>query len=264
MRNCDVCGGKKWLPIIDRKTGLQKTTNDGRLLYSCFRSPHHIQAEEYPFLPAKERGAEASVLYFDLEIAKSIYFNYGRKVHSKYLKGQDLIQEYFVICWAASYMGSSKIFSGCVTPEQAVSGTDKEILQPLYDLLSSAAIVAGHNVDAFDLKKINTRFISNGIPPVMGYDGKRKPTQDSLKIVRSHFDFEDNGMDALCKKFGINGKDKITDEDWREIVKTGNPATLAKVDKYCRGDVRNGKELLKIFQPYAGKRPDYGAKKAVK
>ena len=27
MQNCKVCGGKKWLPIIDRRTGLQKTTD---------------------------------------------------------------------------------------------------------------------------------------------------------------------------------------------------------------------------------------------
>ena len=263
MQNCMVCGGKKWIALIDKKTGLQKTTKDGRLLYSCFRNKHHIQAEEYPFPPLKERG-KASILYFDLEVSKSRYYNYGRKVHSGYLRGSDLDREYFIICWSASYVGSNKVFSACVTPEQARDWTDKEILQPLYDLLSSADIVAGHNVDAFDLKKVNTRFILNGISPVMSYDGKTKKTMDSLKIARSKFAFEDNGLDALCQRLGIKGKDRITDEDWRAIVKTGDEKTLNKVNKYCRGDVKNGKELLNIFIPYSGKADDYGVKKAKK
>lgn len=263
MQNCKVCGGKKWISLINPKTGLQKTTPDGRLMYRCFRSKNHEQAEEYPFTTVIER-TPASILYFDLEVSKSRYYNYGRKVHNGYLRGADIDKEYYIICWSASYMGRGKVFSNCVTPEQAREWTDKEILQPLYDLLSSADIVAGHNVDAYDLRKVNTRFIINGIPPIMGYDGKKKKTLDSLKIVRAHFAFEDNGLDALCQKFGIDGKDRITDDDWREIVKTGDEKTLNKVNRYCRGDVRNGKKLLNMFMPYAGKPLDYGIKKADK
>jgi len=263
MQNCKVCGGKKWTAIINPKTGLQKTTQDGRLLYSCFRNKHHVQAEEYPFPPRKERG-KTNILYFDLEVSKSRYYSYGRKVHGEWLRSADLDREYYIISWAASYVGSNKVFSGCVTQEQAQNWTDKEILQPLYDLLSSADIIAGHNVDAFDLKKVNTRFIINGIQPIMGADGRKKKTQDSLKIVRKNFAFEDNGLDALCKRFGIKGKDKITDDDWQAIVRTGDPKTLAKVDKYCKGDVRNGKQLLEIFLPYSGKSLDYGTIKSVK
>lgn len=257
MRNCDICGGKKWIALIDRKTGLQKTTDDGRLLYSCFRNPKHIQAEEYPFPPVKDRGA-ANILYFDVEVSKSLYYNYGRKVSQKWLRGGDLVREYFIICWSASYMNNSKVFSACVTPEQAREWNDKEILQPLYDLLSSADVIAGHNVDAYDLKRVNTRFLINGIPPVLGYDGKKKKTIDSLKIVRSSFAFEDNTLDALCLKFGINGKAKITDDDWRRVITTGDEKTLKRIERYCRGDVRNGKELLKIFSPYSNKNQDYG------
>ncbi len=263
MQNCKVCGGKRWIALIDTKTGLQKTTPDGRLKYRCFRSKKHVQAEEYAFTTLAER-TPANILYFDLEVSKSRYYSYGRKVHGEWLRSADLDKEYYIISWAASYLGSSKVFSGRVTQEQAQNWTDKEILQPLYDLLSSADIIAGHNVDSFDLKKVNTRFLTNGIPPIIGYDGKKKKTLDSLKIARTNFAFEDNGLDGLCKRFGIKGKDKVTDEDWQAIVRTGDEKTLQKVDKYCRGDVRNGKELLMIFLPYAGKPKDYGILKAEK
>lgn len=262
MRNCLVCGGKKWYPLIDRKTGLQKQ-RDGRLLYRCFRSPHHIQAEEPPFLPVNERD-KVDKLYFDLEVSKSMYYSYGRKVKGEWLRGADLVHEYFIIAWAASYIGGGKVFSACVTPEQALNWTDAEILAPLHDLLSSAAVLVGHNVDAYDLKKVNTRFIINGWKPIQNHDGKAKKTEDSLKIVRSRFAFEDNTLDALCVKFGIDGKDKITDDDWREVLKTGNQGTLDKIHKYCRGDVRNGKKLYNLFAPYSGKAEDYGSMKAIK
>jgi len=263
MRNCDTCGGKKWIKLVDRKTGLQKQTPDGRLLYQCFRSPHHIQAEEPPFLPVNERGM-VNKLYFDLEVSKSLYYSYGRKVKGEWLRGADLVHEYFIISWAASYIGSGKIFSACVTQEQALGWTDAEILAPLHDLLSSADILVGHNVDAYDLKRVNTRFLINGWTPITNHDGKQKKTEDSLKIVRSRFAFEDNTLDALCVKFGIRGKDKITDDDWREVLRTGNPKILAKIDKYCRGDVRNGKKMYEIFAPYAGKADDYGIMKSKK
>lgn len=261
MRNCNVCGGKKWYALIDSKTGLQKTTDDGRLLYRCFRSPLHIQAEEPAFSPTPNR--KPNILYFDLEISKSLYYSYGRKVHGEWLRGADLVQEYFLLCWSASYIGSSKIFSACVTPEQARNWTDAEILAPLHDLLSSADILAGHNVDAYDLKRINTRFITNGWKPIIGLDGTKKKTIDSLKIARKEFAFEDNSLDALCVKFGIDGKMKVTDDDWREALK-GNEKVLRKIHKYCRGDVKNGKKLYEMLEPYSGKKTDYGTLKAVK
>lgn len=261
MQNCKVCGGKKWLALIDKRTGLQKTTKEGLLLYRCFRNKHHVQAEEPPFPTLAERG-KASILYFDLEVSKSLYYNYGRRVHSGFLNASDLVREYFILSWSASYMDSGKVWSAAVSPEQARNWTDKEILQPLNDLLHSADIITGHNVDAFDLKKINTRFILNGMKPIMGVGGSKKKTFDSLKLVRANFAFESNGLDALCKRFGIKGKDKVTDADWREAL-AGDEKTLNKIDKYCRGDVRNGKELLKIFLPYSGKGDDWGAIKSV-
>jgi len=255
MQNCHVCGGKKWFPVINKKTGLQKTTENGLLLYHCFRSPHHVQAEEPPFIPTPKRNPD--VLYFDLEISKSLYYSYGRKVRGEWLRGADLVQEYFLLCWSASYIGSGKVFSACVTPEQARNWTDAEVLAPLHDLLSSAPVLAGHNVDAYDIKRINTRFITNGWKPI------EKKTIDSLKIARKRFAFEDNSLDALCQKFGIDGKMKITDDDWRAALK-GDEGTLKKIHRYCRGDVRNGKALYELFAPYSGKKPDYGTLKTIK
>lgn len=91
----------------------------------------------------------------------------------------------------------------------------------------------------------------------------KKKTIDSLKIARKEFAFEDNSLDALCVKFGIDGKMKVTDDDWREALK-GNEKVLRKIHKYCRGDVKNGKKLYEMLEPYSGKKSDYGILKAEK
>ena len=256
MQNCEVCTGKKWLPKIDKKTGLQAVHTNGNRVWLCWRCGN-VQ-EELPNILARDKRASASVLYVDIEVSLSEYYNYGGKVNSKHLDPDDLTHEYFIISWWACYVDNpAKMWGKIVTLEQAQERTDKYILQPLFDLMDSAAIIAGHNVDGFDLKKINTRFLLNGISPVMGYDGKPKKTIDTLKIARSRFAFESNRLDNLCQRFGINGKDHVSKDDWRAILK-GDQKTLNKVYKYNKGDVTNGVKLYEILAPYSGKPAHYG------
>jgi hypothetical protein len=263
MTYCPDCGTRKRIAKINKKTGLQEVnvvqTERGAValrLWFCWKCGAVIE-DSMPVIPVSLR--RQSVLYVDIESSLSEYYSYGRKVQSKYLDPADLISEYFTISWAACYVGTSKVFGGVVTLQQALDKTDKHILQPLADLMRSADIIAGHNVDGFDLKKINTRLLLNGIEPVMGADGKPKKTIDTLKIARSRFDFDGgNSLDHLCKRFGINGKDHISKDDWRAVMR-GDQKTLDKVYKYNRGDVTNGIKLYEILQPYSGKPEHYGA-----
>lgn len=253
MQNCENCYGKKWFAKISPKTGLQLKDRDGKLIWRCWRCGHTAVEPTTPFI-AKTVRTDANILYIDTEVSKSQYFNYGAKVPSKYLRIDDLIHEYYIICWSASYVGQDKVFSDCVTTQEAKKWTDKNILQKLRDLMQSADIIAGHNVDAYDMKRINTRLLLNGIEPVIG-----KKTLDTLKIARSKFTFESNKLDYISQRLGFRGKDDITNNDWLEIVKHGDKDTLQKVDAYCQGDVTNGKAVLGRLMKYSGKRKDYGA-----
>lgn len=258
MQNCEVCSGKKWLSHIDKKTGLQRKHHiklgdveyDLRI-WRCWRCGH-VQEEIAPFIPQEYR-TKANILYIDLEISKSLYYNYGAKVPTKYLRSDDRVKPYYVICWSASYVGSKTVWSDCVTPEEALAWSDKRILARLQELIVSADIAAGHNVDAYDMKRANTRFLLNNIEPVIG-----KKTHDTLKIARSKFSFESNKLDDISVVLGFRPKDDIRNSDWLKIVTTGDEATLKKVNKYCRGDVRNGKAVLERLMKYSGKKQWYG------
>lgn len=266
MQNCQNCGGKRWLAKIDKETGLQLKHHivvDGEIEYDlriwkCWRCGH-VQEEERPFVPLYQR-ARANILYIDLEVSKSAFYNYGPRVPSKFIRAENIIYEYFVICWSASYMNSSTVWAECVTTEEIAAwrndegSPDKRIMARLQELMASADLIAGHNVDKYDVKRANTRFLLNGLMPVTD-----KKTLDTLKIARSKFAFEYNGLDYISKKLGLRGKDEINDDDWLRIVKTGDEATLKKVLKYNKGDVRNGKGVLKGLMDYSGKKAHYGS-----
>jgi hypothetical protein len=258
MQNCENCGGKKWLAKINRKTGEQEyhrvkiddAIEYNLMIYKCWRCGN-VQHEVAPFIPSPARGA--SVLYLDTEVSKSQMYNYGLRVPSKYISPDNLVNEYYIICWAASYVGRDDVWHDCVTPSEAKKWTDAKILQKIQKLMKSADIIAGHNVDAYDMKRINTRLLLNGLEPVIG-----KKTMDTLKIARQKFAFESNRLDYIAQRLGLRPKDDITNEDWNNIVRTGDKATLQKVDKYCQGDVNEGKGVYVRLAKYSGKREDYG------
>lgn len=260
MQNCEVCTGKKWFAHIDKKTGLQRKHHirleDGTefdlRIWRCWRCGN-IQEEAQPFIPLGYRTS-ANILYIDLEVSKSLIFNYGLRVPSTYINPEDLYRDRYIICWAASYVGDSKVWSECVTSEEAQNWTDARILPRLRELMASADIIAGHNIDRFDIKHSNARFLLNGLEPVTD-----KKTLDTLKIARSKFAFESNKLDFISKALGFRGKDDIRNSDWLRVVTAGDEKTLRKIAKYNKGDVVNGKKVLEKLMKYSGKKTNYGA-----
>jgi hypothetical protein len=261
LQNCEVCSGKKWFAHIDKKTGLQRKHHiktdefeyDLRI-WRCWRCGH-IQEEIAPFVPLGYRTT-ANILYLDLEISKSLYFNYGARVPSGYINTDDLYRERYIICWSASYVGSKTVWSECVTQKEAKKWDDKRILARLQELMASADILAGHNIDRFDLRHANARFLMQGFEPVID-----KKTLDTLKIARSKFFFESNKLDHISQKLGFRPKDHIDNGDWLRIVTTGDQKTLDKVHRYCRKDVSIGKGVLEKLMKYSGKKLHYGSVK---
>lgn len=253
MRICENCYRRHWRAKINKSTGLQVKHANGNLVYVCIYCGH-VQEEEHEFIPPPER-IQANILYIDTENSTSIYENYGAKVPTKYLSFHNLVAEWFMLGWAASYVGSDIVWTGFVTPAEAKQRTDAGIAKRLHDLMNAAEIIAGHNVDGFDLKKVNTVFMRHGLAPIVG-----KKTIDSLKLARSKTSHESNALDYLSRYYGFAGKDEITREDWRNAT-AGDSATLRKVEKYCRGDVINGKSVLETFLPLANKKFNFGALK---
>jgi DNA polymerase elongation subunit (family B) len=224
--NCR-CTRRKWL-----KTSKWQ---ENRRVWKCFFCGHE-QAEDEPFHRQALR-----VLYVDIETSLTELYNFGLRVPGEYVNYKLLKKPMFIICWAAKIVGENKVHSACVTPEEARAGNDKNIMAPLWDLMDSADVIAGHNSDKFDLPRITGRMLANGFSKLEPYK-----TYDTKKMAKKH-KFESNSLEALCRLFGLPMKDKMELEDWIKIQETGDEKTLRKMHKYCRGDVRNGVDILNIL-----------------
>lgn len=246
MPNCPRCGFKKWLKT-DRvnKQGIRK--------WACGRCGT-IHDGDTPMIRQAPR-----ILYLDIETSLSQYYNFGQKVRGEYLNIDNLIHEYYIICWSASWVGSNYVHSGVVSPKDALKWTDKNILGDLCRLMDCADIIAGHNIDRFDLPRINTRFMLNGISKPEDYQ-----TRDTLRIARSKFAFESNKLDYISQRLGFRAKDDMSGEDWRAIAERGDEKTLKKMVKYNRGDVRNGKAVFESMVKWTGTKMDFGMRRMSK
>lgn len=251
MRICENCYRRHWRAKINKSTGLQIKHTNGNLVYICIFCGH-VQEEEHEFV-VPEKRIQANILYIDTENSTSVYENYGAKVPSKYLSYQNLVHEWFMLGWCASYVGNDKVWSGFVTRDEAIHRSDAGIAVRLHELMSATEIIAGHNVDSFDFKKVNTVFIRHNLPPITG-----KKTIDTLKLARSKLNHESNSLDYLSKYHGFLGKEEITRQDWKDAT-AGKSSTLKKIEKYCKNDVLIGKAILEKLLPLANKKFNFGS-----
>jgi hypothetical protein len=255
MRLCVECLKRHWVAKRNKKTGLQVKHKNGNLIYICVNCGN-VQEEEREFIEPEKR-IQANILYIDTENSTSIYENYGRKVYGEYLAIDNLVSPWFMLGWSASYMGDDTVWSGFVSSKDAKARTEKNIVTKLHGLMSTAEIIAGHNVDGFDVKKCNTVFLRHGLPFIVG-----KKTIDTLKMARTKLSLEGNGLDYISRLLGFDGKDKITRDDWR-VATAGDSKTIKRIETYCRGDVLHGKQVLETFLPLANKKYNFGAIKKI-
>ena len=180
----------------------------------------------------------------DIETAPKICYTWG--VWDQNIYESQVIQDLFIISWAAKWENVDQVFGAVVSPEEAVVQDDKRIMELLYEVLDSADVVVGHNSNKFDIPIINTRFILNDISPPSPY---RKV--DTLQLAKRHFKFNWNKLDYLNRT--LNGDKKASTggmETWKRCLK-GDQVALDKMFKYNKQDIVLQQKLYEKVRPFA-------------
>lgn len=81
----------------------------------------------------------------------------------------------------------------------------------LHKEMSKYDILIAQNGDAFDFKKIKSRFVIHRLPPVKPFK-----TIDTKKIAKKEFGFNSNSQNELARYFGIEEKLHTTKELWKD------------------------------------------------
>lgn len=156
---------------------------------------------------------------------------YGFSPRVDYIPHEMMICDWSVLCWGAKWLFESEVMGESVTPKESVERKDTRILEGMWKLIDEADIVVTQNGIAFDLKKLNSRFLLSGFPPPSHY-----LNVDTLKVSRDVFGWSYNRLDFLGQKFGIGKKTDMEIEDWI-MCSEGSQAHLDKMFSYCKRDV---------------------------
>ncbi len=163
-------------------------------------------------------------------------------------------QDWYVLSWAAKWMHQDDVLYEDKS-ESWTNEDDSGLLQGIWNLLDEADIIVTQNGKRFDEKKLNARFVLNGMQPPSSYKHI-----DTLEIAKRHFGFTSNKLEymttKLCKRYKklqhCNYPGFIL---WKECLK-GNKDAWTEMREYNVFDVLSLEELYVILRPFYKAHPN--------
>lgn len=130
---------------------------------------------------------------------------------------------------------------------------EKEFVKAVWEVINEAHVVIAHNGDAFDLKKLNAKFIYYGLGPPSPYR-----TVDTLKVARRYFAFNGNKLGDLGPHLNLGAKvDHIGFKLWLGCLK-GDKESWKTMIRYNKQDVNLLEKVYNLFLPWVSNHPNMG------
>lgn len=188
------------------------------------------------------------ILIFDLETSPLKAWVWGK--WDQNISSQQLISDWFLLGWSAKWLYSSETYSEILQPNEVLYENDLRIVTKLWDLIDQADILIAHNGNKFDVPRLNSRFIVNGLMPPSSYK-----TIDTLLVARSQFGFSSNKLDDLANIFGLGHKLTTGFELWSKCMQ-GDEESLKYMETYNRKDVELLEDVYLKLRPYIRSHPN--------
>src|SRR6185436_3440061 len=186
------------------------------------------------------------ILIWDIETSPMVTYTFGlydQNIHLDQIK-----EDWTILAWGAKWLGDSESKAMYMdTRNNKDVRDDKNIVKKLIDLLEQADICITHNGDKFDIKRVNTRALLNGIPPY-----KHPRSTDTYKESKKVFDLTSHSLDYAYTHVNTKYK-KLKHEKypgislWKEVLK-GNKDAWKVMEEYCLHDVFSTEEYFSKIQ----------------
>lgn len=197
-------------------------------------------------------GQKPKILLYDIETAPLVGYAWNL-YETNIIK---VVRDWYMLTFSYKWLGESKIYSHALNdyesyrPEDA---DDKLLCLDLHKVLDEADVVIGHNLDAFDNKKANARFVVHGLKPP-----SPSKSIDTLKLARKHFKFDSNKLDSLGQLLGLGEKAPTGGFALWEGCMAGDPKAWAKMKAYNARDVDLLEKVYERLRPWGSTLPDLG------
>jgi len=193
----------------------------------------------------------SKILYLDIETAPNLGWVWGMWEQNVI----DFEQITYILCFGYQWEGqkSPKVIA---LPDFKTFKKDKtddtELMKELWELLDEADVVVAHNGDQFDIKKINTRFVVNGLNPPSPYK-----TVDTKKVAKSKFGFNSNKLDLLANDLGLGRKIAHTGfkDTWLKCM-DGDKTAWKTMKRYNKQDIVLLRDVYLALRPWMTNHPN--------
>lgn len=189
---------------------------------------------------------KAVIADFEVSPFRLTLETYDLRVKVQRFNHEDITREWNLLSAAWKVLGEDKTHVIAVSPKSVHD--DEKIVRKMHQVLGSADILIGHNWDAFDIKKFNTRAIIHGLPPLPPVQ-----TVDTLKIARSQFKFTSNKLAYIAQILKVGAKDESP--DWKKVM-AGDRAEIARMKAYNITDVDVTEKVYLKLRAFAKTRPN--------
>lgn len=193
-----------------------------------------------------KKSSGPKVLVYDIETAPIL--GYVWQLWDQNVGLNQIKADWYVLSWGAKWLGSDKIMYMDQRGTKNVED-DRKILEGIWKLLDEADIVVTQNGKKFDQKKLNARFILNGMKPPSSYKHI-----DTLQLAKKHFGFTSNKLEYMADKINIKYK-KLKHETysgfelWKQCL-AGNIKAWKEMERYNKHDVLSLEELYTKLIPW--------------
>jgi DNA polymerase elongation subunit (family B) len=186
------------------------------------------------------RGKEFKRLFFDIETSYNIVKAW-RAGYNLNINPGDIIHERAVICVSWKWADEDKVYNLRWDENQC----DKTLLKEFTKVLLEADEVIAHNGDRFDIKWLRTRCLIHRLP---------FPTYvkslDTLKKVKSMFNFQSNKLDYIAEVLGFGNKLPTGMQLWDRIILKKEEKAMKEMLEYCNHDVVLLEDVYNTIFPY--------------
>lgn len=197
-------------------------------------------------------GNSPKILFWDLETSLCKLLNFSLWDPTPM---DNIVEDWFIICGAWKESESENVSAVSVMDGHGAKkpySDDYHVVKTLRDNLENADILVAHNGDKFDWKKLQTRILFHGLPPL-----PKIKTIDTLKIAKREFKFTSNRLDYLAKFLGVDQKMSTSKGLWLRAMQ-GDRAALKEMVLYNKQDVIVLEKVFDKLRPYAKEMPHIG------
>ena len=228
---------KELSSIINKEFKVKTTANSVRKAYERYK---------FPVLEKSKKEDAPRILLLDIETAPIL-----ANVWSIWQQNVGLNQiekDWHILSWSAKWYGEDEVFYQDQRKAKNIED-DKKLMEGIWKLMDEADIIVGQNSKSFDIKKLNARFILNGMKPPSSFR-----QIDTKLLAKRHFGFTSNKLeymtDKLCTKYKKLSHGKFPGFSlWKECL-AGNMEAWDEMEQYNRYDVLSLEELYEKLLPW--------------